>query len=67
MQRLGMNQKRKASVFVYAKREGRGKTEKDRGSAGSRDDRKSREEGCGGFVFMGREDMGSCGFVHQQL
>lgn len=65
MQRLGMKQKRKASVFVYAKREER--TEKDRGSAGSRDDRKSREEGCGGFVFMGREDMGSCGFVHQQL
>lgn len=42
-------------MFVYAKagQEGRGNREKgSRGSVGSRHERKSREEGCGGFVFM---------------
>lgn len=37
------------------------------GSEGSRDERKSREEGCGGDVFTGRRLRAHCGFVCQQL
>lgn len=34
-------------------KEGEGRRAADSGSEGSRDERKSREEGCGGFVFIG--------------
>lgn len=39
----------------------------DSGSEGSRDERKSREEGCGGVVFTGHGHTAYCGFVRQQL
>lgn len=67
---VGKNQNRKAPVFVYAKagREGRGNREKgSRGSVGSRHERKSREEGCGGFVFTDHRHTENCGFVRQRL
>lgn len=49
------------------KAEERGRRAADSGSVGSRDERKSSEEGCGGLVFTGHRHTGHCGFVRQQL
>lgn len=43
------------------------KRERGSRSEGSRDERKSRKEGCGGALFTGQGHKVYCDFVRQQL
>lgn len=43
------------------------KVENGSRSEGSRDERKSRKEGCGGALFTGQGHKVYCDFVRQQL